>query len=288
MRPEVVPGTEPLPISVVVPVRNAEAFLEECLASVARQGPTEIVVVDGRSTDGTLEIARRYTDRILSDGGRGVAAARRMGVAEARSRWVALVDADVVLPDAALRDLFDEFKQGGYVGLQAGLHSVSGDGYWGRALVEHHRTGRSKNWFGLVATLFERDAFLSIGLDEAFLSGEDIELRVRLERAGARVAVSTRTEVTHRFGDGFPFAQGQWLADGQGLARTVGKHGWRTAWLLSLPLAAAIRGIGLTLVRRQPVWIPYYLCFLVFNYVGLVQAAKRRRRRGDGRTRARR
>ncbi len=281
-------GMEPLPISVVVPVRNAERFLEQCLASVARQGPSEIVVVDGLSTDRTLEIARRYSDRVISDGGKGVAAARRMGVAEASSPWVALVDADVVLPDGALRRLFDEFNEGGYVGLQAALFSVSGDGYWGRALVQHHRTGRSKNWFGLVATLFERGAFLEIGLDEAFLSGEDIELRVRLEKAGARVAVSSRTEVIHRFGDSFGFAQGQWLADGQGLARTVGKHGWRTAWLLVLPLAAAVRGIGLTLVRRQPAWIPYYLFFLVFNYVGLVQAAMRRRRRQGGRTSARR
>ena len=280
-------GMEPLPISVVVPVRNAERFLEQCLASVARQGPSEIVVVDGLSTDGTLEIASRYTNRVLSDDGSGVAAARRMGVAEASSRWVALVDADVVLPDGALRRLFDEFQEGGYVGLQAALHSVSGDGYWGRALVQHHRTGRSKNWFGLVATLFERDAFLKIGLDEAFLSGEDIELRVRLERAGARVAVSSRTEVIHRFGDSYGFAKGQWLADGQGLARTVGKHGWRTAWLLVLPLAAAVRGIGLTLVRRQPAWIRYYLFFLVFNYVGLVQAAMRRRRSQGGRTSAR-
>lgn len=280
-------GMEPLPISVVVPVRNAERFLEQCLASVARQVPSEIVVVDGLSTDRTLEIASRYTNRVLSDDGSGVAAARRMGVAEASSRWVALVDADVVLPDGALRHLFDEFQEGGYVGLQAALHSVSGDGYWGRALVQHHRTGRSKNWFGLVATLFERDAFLEIGLDEAFLSGEDIELRVRLERAGARVAVSSRTEVIHRFGDSYGFAKGQWLADGQGLARTVGKHGWRTAWLLVLPLAAAVRGIGLTLVRRQPAWIPYYLFFLVFNYVGLVQAAMRRRRSQGGRTSAR-
>jgi glycosyltransferase involved in cell wall biosynthesis len=286
--PDEVHGMEPLPISVVVPVRNAERFLEECLASVARQGPSEIVVVDGLSTDRTLEIASRYTGRVLSDDGRGVAAARRLGVAEASARWIALVDADVVLPDGALRRLFDEFKEGGYVGLQAALHSVSGDGYWGRALVQHHRTGRSKNWFGLVATLFERDAFLEIGLDEAFLSGEDIELRVRLEQAGARVAVSSRTEVIHRFGDSYGFAKGQWLADGQGLARTVGKHGWRTAWLLVLPLAAAVRGIGLTLVRRQPAWIPYYLFFLVFNYVGLVQAAMRRRRSQWGRTSARR
>ena len=282
------PASEPLPISVVVPVRNAEQFLEECLMSVARQGPSEIVVVDGLSTDRTLEIARRFSVRVISDGGMGVAAARRMGVAEASSPWVALVDADVVLPDGALRRLFDEFKQGGYVGLQAGLHSVSGDGYWGRALVQHHRTGRSKNWFGLVATLFERDAFLEIGLDEAFLSGEDIELRVRLEQAGARVAVSSRTEVIHRFGDSFGFAKGQWLADGQGLARTVGKHGWRTAWLLALPLAAAARGIGLTLLRLEPIWVPYYVCFVLFNYIGLAQAAMRRRRSKGGRTSARR
>jgi glycosyltransferase involved in cell wall biosynthesis len=277
--PDMVPGTETLPISVVIPVRNAARFLEDCLASVARQQPNEIIVVDGLSTDRTLEIARRYTDRVISDDGRGVAAARRMGVAEAGSIWVALVDADVVLPDESLRRLLDEFKAGGYVGLQAALHSVSGDGYWGRALVQHHRTGRSKNWFGLVATLFERGTFLKIGLDEAFLSGEDIELRVRLEQAGARVAVSSRTEVIHRFGDSFRFAQGQWLADGQGLARTVAKHGWRTAWLLGLPLAAAVRGIGLTLARLEPIWVPYYLCFVVFNYIGLVQTAMRRRRR---------
>jgi glycosyltransferase involved in cell wall biosynthesis len=285
--PDLVRATEPLPISVVVPVRNAELFLEECLASIARQGPGEIVVVDGLSTDRTLEIARRYTDRVISDGGRGVAAARRMGVAEASSRWVALVDADVVFPDGTLRRLFDEFQVGSYFGLQAALHSVSGDGYWGRALAQHHRTGRSKNWFGLVATVFGRDAFLEIGLDENFLSGEDIELRVRLEQAGARIGVSSRTEVIHRFGDSFRFAQGQWLADGQGLARTVGKHGWRTAWLLALPLAAAVRGIGLTFARLEPIWVPYYVCFLVFNYIGIVKAAMRRRRPRSGRTSAR-
>jgi glycosyltransferase involved in cell wall biosynthesis len=272
-------AVDSLPISVVVPARNAEAFLPACLASIARQQPNEIVVVDGLSTDRTLEIARRYTDRILSDEGRGVAAARRMGVAAASSPWVALVDADVIIPDGALRSLFDEFRDGQFVGLQAGLGSVSGPGYWGRALVQHHRTGRSKNWFGLVATLFDRQAFLDIGLDEAFLSGEDIELRVRLDRAGARSGVSSRTEVIHRFGDTFDFARGQWLADGQGLARTVGKHGWRTGWLLALPLAAAARGIVLTTLRRELVWIPYYLCYLVFNYVGLFQGASRRRPR---------
>jgi hypothetical protein len=50
----------------------------------------------------------------------------------------------------------------------------------------------------------------------------------------------------------------------------IGKHGWRAAPLLGLPLAASLRGIVLSLVRAEPVWVPYYLCFLVFNYWGLL------------------
>jgi glycosyltransferase involved in cell wall biosynthesis len=175
-------ATRALDISVIVPVRNGERVLDECLDSITRSRPREIIVVDGRSTDGTLEIASRYPVRILSDEGRGLPIARLLGVQAAASRWVALVDADVVLHDGALADLFQEFQEGGYIALQAGLHSVSGPGYWGQALVNHHRSGRSKDWFGVVATIFEREALLQHGFDERFLSGEDIELRWRLEQ----------------------------------------------------------------------------------------------------------
>ena len=260
-----------LDMSVVVPVRNAEHLLEECLDSIVRSDPREIIVVDGRSTDGTLEIARRYRVRILSDDGRGLPAARRIGAEAASSRYVALIDADVVLPEGSLADLLAEFIDGGYTGLQAGLMSVSGPGYWGRALVNHHRTGRSKGWFGVVCTIFERKVLLEHGFDERFRSGEDMELRSRLERAGAKLGVSKRTVVTHRFEDTFEFAQGQWLADGHGIGRMLRKRGWHAAALLGLPLAAALRGVGLSVVRREPRWVPYYGCYLVFNYIGILR-----------------
>ena len=64
-------------LSVVIPVRNAEELIEECLASVVAAEPSEIIVVDGCSTDRTLDIVGRYGVRVLSDGGRGVAVARR-------------------------------------------------------------------------------------------------------------------------------------------------------------------------------------------------------------------
>jgi glycosyltransferase involved in cell wall biosynthesis len=262
-----------LDVSVIVPVRNAERLLDECLASIVHMAPREIIVVDGNSTDRTREIAERYPVRLLSDEGQGLPVARLLGAEAASAPRVALIDADVVLPEGALGALLEEFAEGGYLALQAGLRSTSGPRYWGQALAEHHRTGRSKDWFGLVATVFDRDALLRHGFDQRFRSGEDIELRWRLERSGAKVGVSRRTVVIHRFADdSFAFARGQFLADGRGLGRMVDKHGWRGAWLLALPLAAGLRGIALSLVRRRPRWIPYYALYACYNYVGVLAA----------------
>jgi glycosyltransferase involved in cell wall biosynthesis len=276
-------ATASLPdLTVVVPVRNAEPFIVECLDGILSGGPAEVIVVDGMSSDRTLELARPYPVKVLSDEGRGVAAARLIGVEAAATEWIALVDVDVVLRPGDLASLLDEAREGAYTALQAGLESSSGPGYWGRALVQHHRSGRSKHWFGLVATVFDREAFLDSGLDAAFLSGEDIELRWRLERAGARIGVSSRTIVDHRFGDTFDFAVGQFLADGGGLARMASKHGWRAAPLLGLPFAAGARGVALSLMRREPQWIPYYATFVAYNWIGMTRQLARQVSRRSG------
>ena len=276
LRPAPVFKAPPLAITVVVPARNAEDILEECLASIAESGAAEIIVVDGNSSDRTVEIARTYASQILNDDGKGLPAARLMGAQAATQPLIALIDADVVLHPGALRELVDEYELDGYDALQAGLLSESGSGYWGQALAHHHRTGRSKDWFGLVATVISRDILLEHGFDAAFLSGEDIEFRWRLARAGLKLGVSKKTIVAHRFGDTFDFAKGQWLADGHGLGRMVAKHPLRGARLLTLPLAAAGRGSVLALLRREPRWLPYYALFAAYNYVGMGSEIGRR------------
>lgn len=275
-------------LTVVVPTRNVAHWLDGCLTAIDRCDPAEVIVVDGLSTDATREIALEHGARLLSDEGRGVAAARAIGAQESKTRYVAVIDADVVLTPDALAQLLAEFERDGYVGLQAGLRSVSDGGYWGRALVQHHRNSRSRHWFGVVATIFERATLLDDvkGLDETFLSGEDVDLRWRLQRAGAKVGVSQETVVEHRFGSGWEFALGQWLADGAAGARMLGSHGLRSVWFLMLPLAAGARGIGLSLVRLQPQWVPYFVCYTVFNYVGMARhlgAASAARLRASGR-----
>lgn len=257
-------------VAVVVPVRNAEGMLAACLESIVQQGPAELIVVDGLSTDRTLEIARGFGARILSDEGKGLPAARSIGARAATTRLVALVDSDVILPVGSLDALLREFHDDGYAALQAGLESEAGPGYWGQALANHHRTGLSRQWFGLVATVFDREALLSHGFDAAFESGEDIELRWRLARAGAKAAVSRSTIVRHRFDDTWEFARGQFRADGRGLAMMVRKHRLGGARLLLLPAAAGARGVFLSLARRQPRWIPYYVAFTTLNYAAMI------------------
>jgi glycosyltransferase involved in cell wall biosynthesis len=260
-----------LDLTVIVPARNAEHLIGGCLRSISRSAPAEIIVVDGESTDRTVELALAHGARVLSDGGAGLPAARRLGAEAATTPWVAMIDADVVLADGDLERLLAEARNEGYAALQAGLRSVSGDGYWGRALVAHHRSGRSKEWFGVVATVVERETLLEHGFDDRFLSGEDIDLRWRLREAGAKIGVSRRTVVEHRFEDSWEFAKGQWLADGHGFGRMIRAHGLRALLLLGLPLAAGARGTLLSLGRLQPRWLPYYACFVVFNYVGLAR-----------------
>jgi glycosyltransferase involved in cell wall biosynthesis len=276
-------AAQPLDVSVIVPTRNAEGLVEDCLASIRRSTPRELIVVDGLSTDRTVEIARSYGAQVLSDEGRGLPAARRMGTEAAAAPLVALVDVDVRLGEGDLERLLTEFRDEKYTALQAGLRSVSGPGYWGRALAHHHRTGRSKNWFGVVATIIDRDVLLHHGFDERFLSGEDIDLRWRLQKAGAKIGVSRRTVVEHRFEDSWETAKGQFTADGHGLGRMISAHGRRALLLIGLPAAAAIRGIGLSMVRLEPQWIPYYLVYAVYNYLAmgreLARQTGRRRRR---------
>lgn len=265
-----------LPVSVIVPVRNAAHMVDECLRSIVKSDPYEVIVVDGCSTDTTLEIVERYSVTLLSDDGQGVPAARMLGINAATSDVIMLIDVDILLPDGGLERLYQEFVDGRYDALQAGLVSVSGEGYWGQALTTHHNRGRSKNWPGVMCTLFKREVLLQYPFDERFKSGEDIELRWRLRLADLKLGVSKQNFVKHRFDDTFEFARDQFTADGAGLGRMISKYGWRAGLLTAIPFAGTVRGIWVSLLHLEPRWIPYYLAYFVYNYISMPDGLRER------------
>ncbi|MFZ5448710.1 MAG: glycosyltransferase family 2 protein [Thermodesulfobacteriota bacterium] len=83
-------------LSIFIIALNQEANIGECLASVSFAD--DIVVVDTGSTDRTLEVARSYTDRVLTAPWQGFGRTKNYALDQARGDWVFSLDTDERVP----------------------------------------------------------------------------------------------------------------------------------------------------------------------------------------------
>ncbi len=86
-------------VSVITAVYNGEKYIAGCLESVLQQDYPDIehIVLDGGSTDQTVDILRQYDDRVeywASEPDNGVYDAWNKGLAEARGNWICFLGAD--------------------------------------------------------------------------------------------------------------------------------------------------------------------------------------------------
>ncbi len=85
-------------VSFIIPTLNAEAILENCLASIAKQTYPrdcyEIVIADAHSTDRTREIAKKYGAIVLDDNGKDMEEGKRLALQHATGEYIFFVDSD--------------------------------------------------------------------------------------------------------------------------------------------------------------------------------------------------
>lgn len=93
-------NAEPL-VSVIVPVYNVEAYLEECVDSIIHQTyrNIEIILVDDGSTDRSGAVCEELSSkdsriRVIHKDNGGLSEARNIGLAYSKGKWVSFIDAD--------------------------------------------------------------------------------------------------------------------------------------------------------------------------------------------------
>lgn len=119
----------PIPVSVVVLTKNSQDIIEDCLRSVS-DWVQEIVVVDDQSTDQTLEIAKKYTDKIFIKKWIKEGAHRNLASSKASCGYILSLDSDERVTPELKEEITKVFKEGpAYVGYNIPHRNYIGS-YW--------------------------------------------------------------------------------------------------------------------------------------------------------------
>lgn len=196
-------------VSVIVPARNEEANLGECLKSLVNQGGVEfeIIVVDDGSTDRTREIAESFGVRVLAAppipaGWTGKNNAVTAGAKVARGEWLLFTDADTVHSQGSLlRSLTEARKKGAVLLSYSPRQEVRG--FWEKAvmpvvfaeLAASYRPSLVSDPRSPAAAangqylLIRRDAYEAVGGHAAIATNllEDVALARAVKASGRRI-----------------------------------------------------------------------------------------------------
>jgi hypothetical protein len=123
LRPTITGEQERPSLSIVIPARNERGNIEDALRRLPDFGaPTEVIFVEGHSSDGTWEEIQRVTSEwngraglrvcAFHQGGKGKADAVRLGFSKATGEVLTILDADLTMPPEKLTRFYDAYCHG--------------------------------------------------------------------------------------------------------------------------------------------------------------------------------
>ena len=193
------------PVSAIIAVKDAAAHMRGAIESVLDQSPPpqELIVVDGHSSDASVEIAESYEGVTpLVQPGTGLAEAWNVGIEACRGRYIAFLDSDDIwLPgkiEAQLAELEARPELAGVIGH---AEQILGPG------VSERPSGFRQEWLDgdypapMPGTLMvRREVFDEVGLfDPSFIVAMDVDWMARVKDAGLVIGTVPRLMLEKRF-----------------------------------------------------------------------------------------
>ena len=234
------------PIDVVMLTKNSmNPSLPETLASVYAWVPVNrLIVVDGGSTDGTVEFVSKREKVLLIDDSSGTrATARQKGIEAVETEFFAFIDSDVVLQHDWYSQAAAWFRKE-VGGVSTFPYQMGDEGDTQVAIAKLYRLGSvsdlaRRKRFDTAAAVIRKEAVRGISIPSVLQAGEDEYIGRVIQERGFRAFVVPRPVVYHRRTEPQPDNP---LTRG----RLLRRQGWRTTgymarqFLLSIPEGAFI------------------------------------------------
>lgn len=274
-------------VSVVIPMRNEQRFIERCLEALVTQDyPTdylEVLIVDGMSTDRSAELAGRFVSicsnfQLLRNPQKITPAAFNIGIRHAGGNIIAIVSAHAVLAPNYLSCCVSALKATGADNVGGPMNAVS-DTYMGKAIAlatsspfgvgsaRFHYADKPM-WVDTVYMgAYRREVFDRIGLfDEELVRNQDDELNFRLLRAGGKIWLDPEIRSTYYSRSGLRGLWKQYFEYGFWKVRVIQKHG-RPASLRHLVPALFVLALILSALVSVATLSPWWSIAVLVPYL---------------------
>jgi len=265
-------------VSVVCPVRNERATIEEVIGALERQSypgdRLEVIVVDGDSDDGTADWVRaRAVDsplavRVIANPRRVTPAALNLGIESAKGDVIVLVGGHTIVDEHFIAASVHALTETGAACVGGAIETI-GDEPVARAIAiaQSSRLGVGDVAFrtlreGAMAVdtvaygAYRREVFAEIGVfDEELVRNQDDELNFRLTQAGGLIWFDSRIRSTYRSRATLPSLRRQYHQYGLYKVLVMQKRGAVPAPRHLVPGAAVLAMLASVLagaVRRSP------------------------------------
>jgi glycosyltransferase involved in cell wall biosynthesis len=208
--------------TVVVCAKNEEERIEACLSSLSGQGASEVIVVDGKSTDQTRALATRFGVRVVMGSGEGLTKDRQIGFEASDSEYVCFIDADHILAKGQLQEMMSSMLN---LRLDIGQTClrIPHTSFWCRgedeSLSMFHNIPGERRMIGVAPAVFKREVLSEFPFDHFITSTiDDTDLIYRVSKSGKfRIGILDSTVQQNHFGNlGDYVNKFRWYGKGDG------------------------------------------------------------------------
>lgn len=179
-------------VSVIIATRNSASSISKCLTSIDTQGypkeKIEIIVVDNKSSDQTVALAGRFTNKVFFKGPER-SAQRNLGIHRAEGKYILYLDSDMVLSCGVISECVTKCEDENLVALYI-PERIIGEGFWVK-VRDFERSFYNATVIDCVRFI-RRDKVLEIdGFDETLTGPEDWDFDRRIRAMGKIGIVSS-------------------------------------------------------------------------------------------------